>query len=63
MFASLGRDVERMLKEAVELAYFARGSVDYEYIKTQMIPFERQLLGDFITSRITEEVKKSNPVY
>jgi hypothetical protein len=53
---------KNLLLNAVELAYFMRGSVQYEQI-LESTPMEREIMADFINKRLKIESKKPNPIY
>lgn len=62
MFSSLGREVDGLIRNAIELSYFMRGAIPYESMLLRT-PGERQRIGDFVTDRLKSESKKSFPVY
>lgn len=52
-----------LIHEAMELSYFTRGSMSYEYVLLKLSVTEREILGDFIHDRIKTEVKSPKPNY
>jgi hypothetical protein len=44
------------------MAYFGRGSIPYAELM-EMTPFEKDLVNEFQTEHIKNELKKPNPIY
>lgn len=40
-----------------------RGGVSYDYMLYGMSYIEREIMSDFVTKRVNEEVKTTHPVY
>lgn len=62
MFARLRADAKAMLKEAVELSWYMRGSIQYDKF-FDMTPMERDAVKDFITSHMENVKDHAFPVY
>lgn len=62
MINSLARDVRNLLKQAVEIAWFSRGSIQYSQALC-MSPIERDITVEFVNSRIESQKKSQFPVY
>lgn len=62
MINTLAIDVRNLLKSAIEIAYFSRGSVQYESV-LNMTPLERDLAIEFINKRLEAAGKSPFPVY
>ncbi len=62
MFRSLQRQVENLIQECVELAYFMRGACNYDAM-LQRTPGERSKMSSFIEKRLEQEAKSPHPVY
>jgi len=59
---SMALDVRSLLKTAIEIAYFSRGSIQYHEV-LQMSPLERDLAVEFINKRLEIAGKSPFPVY
>jgi hypothetical protein len=62
MINSLGLDVRNLLKQAVQLAWFSRGSIQYG-TALGMSPLERDIAIEFVNQNIEDQKKNPNPVY
>lgn len=62
MINALGSDVRNLLKQAIEIAWFSRGSIQYE-TALGMSPLERDLVFEFVNNRIESQKKNPYPVY
>jgi hypothetical protein len=62
MINSMGIEVRNLLKAAVEIAYFSRGSIQYEQV-LQMTPLERDITVEFINKRLELASKMPFPVF
>lgn len=62
MITSLGVETRNLLQQAVEVAWFSRGSIQYHSV-LQMTPLERDLAVQFINKRLEAVSKSSFPVY
>lgn len=62
MFNRMGRERERIIKSIIQLVYFMRGSIQYRDMM-EMSLIERNLIGDFIETRLSNESQKMYPVY
>jgi hypothetical protein len=62
MINSMALDVRNLLKAAVEIAYFSRGSIQYERV-LMMSPLERDIATEFINKRLEAASKSMFPVY
>lgn len=62
MINSLGQEVRNLLKSAVEIAYFSRGSIPYSTVLS-MTPLERDIATEFINKRLEAAGKSAFPVY
>lgn len=62
MFADLEGQTKSILKEAVELTYFMRGSIQYEE-SLNLTFVERETMTKFLNEHIKRETKKVNPIY
>jgi hypothetical protein len=62
MINSMALDVRSLLKIAIEVAYFSRGSIPYNDV-LRMSPLERDLAIDFINKRLESQAKSPFPVY
>jgi len=62
MFSRMRAEARSLLEEAVQLAWFMRGSVQYEDIKN-MTPIERDIVKEFITNHMEQIKKHQFPVY
>lgn len=63
MFQRLRSDGKRMLQNIIELAYFMRGSVQYNDLLLTMSFGERDLISEFISKRLEQESKSMSPNY
>lgn len=63
LFNRLTRDTRQIIDHVIQLTYFSRGSIQYDYILKNMCFAERQMLGDFINKRMEIESKSPHPVY
>ena len=62
MFNRMRKETRDLIKEIVQLVYFMRGSIQYDDMM-MMTPGEREIVGDFIKSRLEQESAKMYPVY
>jgi hypothetical protein len=62
MINSMGVDVRNLLKQAVEIAWFSRGSIQYE-TALNMSPLERDIAIQFVNERLEGQKKSPYPVY
>ena len=62
MIDGMGKDVRNLLKQAVEIAWFSRGSIQYE-TALAMSPLERDITIEFVNNRLENQKKSMNPVY
>lgn len=62
MIDSMAMDVRNLLKQAVEIAWYSRGSIQYS-AALAMSPLERDITIDFVSGRMEGQKKAINPVY
>jgi len=62
MFQMLGREVDILLQNVIELCYWMRGAIPYESMMLRT-PGERQRIQDFIAHHLKSEAKKNFPNY
>ena len=62
MINAMGLEVRSLLKSAVEIAYFSRGSIQYETV-LNMTPLERDIAVEFINKRLEIAGKMPFPVF
>lgn len=62
MINSMGLDVRNLLKAAVEISYFSRGSIQYDKV-LHMTPLERDIAVEFINKRLELAGKMPFPVF
>lgn len=62
MINSLALDVRSLLKQAIEIAWYSRGSIQYE-TALAMSPLERDIAIEFVNNRLELQKKSPNPVY
>lgn len=62
MINSMALDTRALLKTAIEIAYFSRGSIPYSTVLS-MSPLERDLAVEFINKRLEVAGKSPFPVY
>lgn len=62
MINMMAVEVRNLLKAAIEIAYFSRGSIQYETV-LGMTPLERDLATEFINKRLEQASKSPFPVY
>lgn len=58
----MGMEVRQLLMSAVEIAYFSRGSIQYDTV-LRMTPLERDIAVEFINKRLETASKSAFPVY
>lgn len=58
----MGRERKRLIKSIVQLVYFMRGSIQYRDMMDMSL-IERDIINEFIESRLESESKKMYPVY
>lgn len=63
MFASLKREITNIIDRCIELSYFMRGAISYEYALMNMSAGERDRVFEFINKRLETESKSLHPVY
>ena len=62
MINSMARDTRSLLRQAVEIAWFSRGSIQYESALA-MSPLERDIAIEFVNERLEAQKKSPHPVY
>lgn len=62
LFLQYQREVKGIVTDLISTVYFMRGSVQYEHLMNRT-RIEREMMKDFISSRLEEESKKNHPVY
>jgi hypothetical protein len=62
MITEMAIDVRNLLSQAVEIAWFSRGSIQYHYALL-MTPLERDVAIQFYTKRIESQKQSAHPVY
>lgn len=62
MINALGLDVRNLLNQAVEIAWYSRGSIQYE-TALGMSPLERDIAIEFVNKRMESQKKNPNPIY
>jgi hypothetical protein len=62
MINALGIDTRNLLKQAVEIAWYSRGSIQYE-TALGMSPLERDIAIQFVNDRLEGQKKNPHPVY
>ena len=60
---SLQKEVAMTVKSIGELAYYMRGSLQYDHIMMRMSRGERDVIESFLSKRLEQEAKSPNPVY
>jgi len=62
MFAQFTREVRDLVKTAISLSYFMRGGLQY-HDAYDLTPVERDIMNDFVSDRIEQELKSPHPNY
>lgn len=62
MIDGMAKDVRNLLKQAVTIAWYSRGSIQYE-TALNMSPLERDITIEFVNDRLENQKKNPNPVY
>jgi hypothetical protein len=62
MFRRMGLERKRIIKSIVQLVYFMRGSIQYSALMNMSL-IEREIVNEFIESRLETESKKMYPNY
>ena len=62
MINTLGRDTRSLLRQAIEIAWFSRGSIQYESA-LHMSPLERDIAIEFVNEHLEAQKKSPHPVY
>lgn len=62
MINRLGKETRDLLEQAVQIAYFSRGSIQYESV-LKMSPLERDIVVAFINKRLEQAAKSPFPVF
>ena len=63
MYGRLNRDTKAIIQNNIQLAYFMRGSMNYNDIMYSMSYVERDMAMSFINERLEQEGKNPHPVY
>ena len=63
MYSRLNRETKIIIENAIQLAYFMRGSMLYNDIIYSMSYIERDMAMEFIGKRLEQEKKNPHPVY
>lgn len=62
MIRSLAIEVRNLLKQAIEVSWYSRGSIQYGQALL-MSPLERDLVIEFVSNRLEAQKKSMYPVY
>lgn len=62
LITQLGKSTKSLVRTAIELAYFSRGSLSYSDVMA-MSAGERELAAEFINHRLEIASKMPNPVF
>lgn len=62
LIAKLGKDIQSLIKSALEISYYSRGGWSYTTV-LQMSQAERELAVEFINERLKIAAKSPHPVY
>ena len=62
LIQKLGKEIQAIVKQALELSYFSRGGWSYETVLS-MSAAERDLATEFIQERLKNASKMSFPVF
>lgn len=60
--AQLGKEIKLLIRSAIEISYFSRGSIQYEAV-LNMTAGEREVALDFINHRLEIAAKMPYPVF
>jgi hypothetical protein len=58
----LGKEIEMLIKSAIEISYYSRGAWSYESV-LRMSQAEREIAVEFINDRLKSQAKSMFPVY
>jgi hypothetical protein len=62
MINSLGLEVRALITQAIDVAWYSRGSIQYE-TALAMSPVEREIAIETVNKRIEAQKKNPHPVY
>lgn len=62
MINSMAIDVRNLLKQAMDIAWYSRGSIQYE-TALGMSPLERDIAVSMVNERLELQKKNPHPVY
>ena len=62
MIVRLGKEIQALIKSAIEISYFSRGAWPYDQVLA-MSAGERELAVDFINERLKAAAKMTFPVF
>jgi len=62
MIDGMAKDVRNLLKQAIEISWYSRGSIQYD-TALAMSPLERDIAIEFVNIRLEGQKKNMNPVY
>lgn len=62
MINALGTDVRNLLKQAIDIAWYSRGSIQYE-AALGMSPLERDIAIELVNGRLEAQKKSPHPIY
>lgn len=62
MFAQYRGEVRAIINNVIQLVYFMRGSIQYDDMMNRTY-VEREMMSEFIESRLKVESKRMSPVY
>lgn len=63
LFSRLSSESQQIIKNVVQITYFMRGGVSYNYVLQEMCFAERQLMSEFLEKRMEIESNSPHPVY
>lgn len=62
MINALGTDTRNLLRQAIEISWYSRGSIQYG-TALGMSPLERDIAIQFVNDRLEAQKKNPHPVY
>lgn len=62
MINILGKDTRNLIKQALDIAWFSRGSIQY-HSALLMCPLERDIAVQLVNERLDAQKKNPHPVY
>jgi len=63
LYGKMNAETKSLLEGVIQMTYFMRGAIQYDYALYGMSYVERELVNQYISDRLEKESKSPHPVY